>query len=81
VEEVLLVRLWKSSTLSQIQGSKLLLPYFPLRALSALKVSAQVYAIIHKKRVFLFPLYAFFLSVAWNFGFIRAHAAGYGHSF
>ncbi len=65
----------------KFKDQNLLLPYFPLRALSALKVSGQVYAITHKKRVFLFPLYAFFLSIAWNFGFIRAHAAGYGHSF
>ena len=64
----------------KFKDQSLLLGHFPLIDLwGGLKDSCQSYRIIHNKKLFLVPLYSFFISFALNFGFIRAHIDGYGH--
>jgi len=63
------------------ENRTLLLAYYPpYAALGSLKSFPKLYQSAHKKEVFLLPLYAFFVGAAENFGFIKAHAKGHGHS-
>lgn len=64
----------------KFKDRSLLLGSYPLLVLlEGLKSSCQIYRIICKKKVFLLPFLSFFISIAANYGFIRAHITGYGH--
>jgi len=48
--------------------------------ISGIRDSLRAYKLTLKKSSFLFPIYYFFQSTAWWFGFIRAHMENYGHA-
>jgi len=63
------------------ENQPLLLAYYPpYAALGSLKSFRKLYRAVHKKEVFLLPLYTFFVGTAENFGFMKAHIDGYGHN-
>jgi glycosyltransferase involved in cell wall biosynthesis len=42
-------------------------------------VGSTAYKLTSEKKVFLFPLAGFFMTMAWWYGYIQAHVSGYGH--
>lgn len=48
--------------------------------LEGLKRTVIAYRLTQRKIVLLFPIQYFFKKVAWFFGFLKAHANGYGHN-
>jgi glycosyltransferase involved in cell wall biosynthesis len=65
----------------KFKDRSLLLAYYPpIALLGGVKDSCKIYSKLNKKKVFLIPLYSFFISIAVTFGFIQAHIDGYGHN-